>query len=106
MKPSSVRPLCDLEDRVFRQMMEPFDPTESEDEQGVTNRESSAENPEENPGDGEEEAVRPKTRAPPKQPSAEEVENHMVTHLPFRDWCPHCVRGKSGSKPHRNTQQQ
>ena len=88
---------------MFRKMIEPFDPTESEDEQRVTNRENNEENPE-NLGEGGEEAVRPKTRALPKQPSAEEVENHMVTHLPFRDWCPHCVRGKSGSKPHRNTQ--
>ena len=95
----SVRPIHDLEERVFRDMMEPFDPTESEAEQGVTAGEGEMENPEmENP---EEEAVRPKTKAPPKQPSAEEVENHMVTHLPFRDWCPHCVRGKSGSKPHK-----
>ena len=89
---------------VFRNMLEPFDPAEYEEEQGVTNNGSSTENPEENPEEREEEAFRPKTRAPPKQPSAEEVEKHMVTHLPFRDWCPHCVRGKSGSKPHRNTQ--
>ena len=24
----------------------------------------------------------------------------MATHIPFRDWCPHCVRGKSKSEPH------
>ena len=57
---------------MFRSMLEPFDPTESEEEQGVTNNEGSAENPEENPEEREEEAVRPKTRAPPKQPSAED----------------------------------
>ena len=70
----------------------------------MTNGERGAENPESDTENPEEEAIRPKTRAPPKQPSAEEVENHMVSHLPFRDWCPHCLRGKSGSKPHRNTQ--
>ena len=89
---------------MFRDMMEPFDPTESEAEQGVTNRGDEEGNPESVAANPEEEAVRPKAKAPPRQPSAEEVENHMVTHLPFRDWCPHCVRGKSGSKPHRNTQ--
>ena len=81
----SVRPIHDLEERVFRDMLEPFDPTESEDEQAVTNSGNCAENPEENPEEREGEAVQPKTRAPPKQPSKEEVENHMVTHLPFRD---------------------
>ena len=24
----------------------------------------------------------------------------MVTHLPFRTWCPHCVRGQSHGKQH------
>ena len=96
MKHSSVRPIHDLEDGVFRAILEPFDPAEDENEQGVTNREKGAENPESDTENPEEEAIRPKTRASPKQPSAEEVENHMVTHLPFRDWCPHCVRGKSG----------
>ena len=63
-----------MEARVFRDMLEPFDPAEEETEQGVTDETEGAENP-------EQEAVRPKTRAPPKQPSAEEVENHMVTAL-------------------------
>ena len=35
------------------------------------------------------------------KPSKKEVEEHMITHIPFRDWCPHCVRGKSKSVPHR-----
>ena len=39
----------------------------------------------------------------PAKPSKEEVDEHMLTHLPFRSWCPHCVRGKSKGKPHRKT---
>ena len=31
----------------------------------------------------------------------EEVEEHMVTHIPFRDWCAYCVKGKRKSQPHR-----
>ena len=27
------------------------------------------------------------------KPSKEEWENHMRTHIPYRKWCPHCVRG-------------
>ena len=27
----------------------------------------------------------------PARPSEAEVAEHSLTHLPFRDWCPHCV---------------
>ena len=30
-----------------------------------------------------------------------EVEQHNVTHLPFRAWCPACVEGKARERPHR-----
>ena len=39
--------------------------------------------------------------ADPKLPSAEEVEAHNLTHLPYRSWCPHCVRGKGKTMDHR-----
>ena len=39
--------------------------------------------------------------ADPKLPSAEEVETHNLTHLPYRSWCPHCVRGKGKTMDHR-----
>ena len=29
----------------------------------------------------------------------------MLTHLPFRSWCPHGARGKSKGKPHKGQQQ-
>ena len=28
------------------------------------------------------------------QPSQQEWDDHQITHIPFRKWCPHCVRGK------------
>ena len=34
------------------------------------------------------------------RPPQDEVNRHMITHLPFRSWCPHCVRGKSHGKHH------
>ena len=37
----------------------------------------------------------------PIEPSKEEVDEHMLTHLPFRSWCPHCVRGRAVNAPHR-----
>ena len=39
----------------------------------------------------------------PQMPSKEEVDKHNLTHIPFRSWCPHCVRGKSVSKYHKKT---
>ena len=27
----------------------------------------------------------------PKEPSAEERREHELTHLPYRNWCKHCV---------------
>ena len=28
----------------------------------------------------------------PRLPSQKEVGEHNFTHLPYRNWCPHCVR--------------
>ena len=42
----------------------------------------------------------------PVRPSQSEVNSHMITHLPYRSWCPHCVRGKSKGKPHHKVAQE
>ncbi len=36
----------------------------------------------------------------PLQPSLEEKDHHDLTHLPFRSWCRHCVRGKGRAADH------
>ena len=36
-----------------------------------------------------------KTTRIPWKPSAEEIEEHRVSHHPFKDWCEFCVRGKA-----------
>ncbi len=43
------------------------------------------------------------TRRPPEvyQPTAKELEDHRVDHLPYRNWCPWCVRGKANGQLHR-----
>ena len=43
----------------------------------------------------EDEAELPKTIKFDNRPSEEEVRIHNRTHLPYRSWCPHCVRGKA-----------
>ena len=37
----------------------------------------------------------------PKLPSREEIEKHNLTHLPFRDWCPICVKAKGREMDHK-----
>ena len=44
----------------------------------------------------------PKALATPSKPSQAEVEAHDAAgHVPFRSWCPHCVRGRGIDTPHR-----
>ena len=48
------------------------------------------------------EDVRPmKAESTPKTPSPEEYRVHRLTHLPYRSWCPHCVRAKKRNPPHK-----
>jgi hypothetical protein len=37
----------------------------------------------------------------PMMPSAEERREHEMTHLPFRSWCRHCLRGRGKEEPCR-----
>ena len=37
----------------------------------------------------------------PRLPSQNEVDEHNLTHLPYRNWCPHCVRGRGKDLDHR-----
>ena len=41
----------------------------------------------------------------PTLPSLQEVQQHRLTHRPFRAWCPHCVRGKSREDRHMTSRQ-
>ena len=37
---------------------------------------------------------RPMKKTGPREPTREEKEDHETLHIPFRDWCRHCVRGR------------
>ena len=52
------------------------------------------------------EAVKAKTVRYDPRPSELEVEEHNITHLPYRSWCPHCVRGKAPAGQHRKRNKQ
>jgi hypothetical protein len=48
-----------------------------------------------------EEVVRPRARKAPGEPTQEEIDERNVDHGVFREWCPHCVKGKELSYGHR-----
>ena len=50
--------------------------------------------------DGEE-ATEARGRRAPRGPTQAEREAHELTHLPYRAWRSHCVRGCGGKTPHR-----
>ena len=37
----------------------------------------------------------------PRLPTEEEKKIHDLTHIPYRNWCPHCVRGRGKDLDHR-----
>ena len=53
-----------------------------------------------------EEAKKPEVLRDPGAPTPREVEEHNVTHLPFRSWCPHCVSGKAQYRHHKQREGQ
>ena len=42
-----------------------------------------------------------KTRRSPNTPIRAEKEEHEATHIPFRSWCPYCVKGRGRNTPHK-----
>ena len=78
----------DMEDGIFRHMVEPFEP---EDMEPVEEVQVEAEVP-------EPEAVAPRG---PGEASPEEVEQHQLRgHVTPAPWCPHCAAGKGRDGPH------
>jgi hypothetical protein len=65
-------------------------------EMEVHDKEANAEDPNREYG---QRPVRP--LLDPKLPGEAEVRQHNLTHMPFRNWCPHCVRGRGKEMEHR-----
>ena len=47
------------------------------------------------------EAIKPKIKPDPRLPSRAEIEEHNVSHLPYRNWCPVCIKAKGKDMDHR-----
>ena len=56
--------------------------------------------------DEETEIVIPENGRIPKTPSLEEYTKHQITHYPFQEWCPICVKNAAKNKPHKKTNNQ
>ena len=81
-----------------------LDPSDEADEADDVPPESRAERDwyaAEQAGQGEEEAQVPLAVKAPRLPSAREIEEHNLTHCPFRSWCPHCIKGQAKDDAHR-----
>ena len=50
----------------------------------------------------DDEGQAPNVLACPGQPTKEERRRHNCTHIPYRAWCDHCVRGRGRSRAARN----
>ena len=55
---------------------------------------------EESEGDDVEEGQRAVARKAPDTPSEQEVEDHNLTHIPYRPWCLACVAGQGRTDYH------
>ena len=52
----------------------------------------------------DEETREPKKVHNPVLPSRAEMEQHMLTHVPFRSWCEHCVKGRGEGMRHQKVE--
>ena len=53
----------------------------------------------------EEEESPPRKVRDPGEPSQQELEEHRIDHIPYRSWCPYCVRGRGTGTQHRRVKE-
>jgi len=95
MKPNETQPVRPNND------LQPIEDDESEKESKGKSDEIDRESDNEDDDiKAEEEGVKHKEVRPPGEPSKSEVEHHEMTHIPYRSWCAHCVRGRGKSAHH------
>ena len=56
-------------------------------------------------GDGEQEVRQPRPYKDSGQPSIKEVQDHNLTHILFRTWRKHCLRGRAKAAPHHKKEE-
>ena len=75
---------------------------ESEDEEGRKKAPEDAKERVAAPNEDESDEVGRKVKSAPvpREPTQAEVDEHELTHVPFRSWCVHCQRGKARRRRH------
>ncbi len=58
--------------------------------------------PRKSEGDACDEETSSKSLRAPMRPTQQMIDDHSVSHLPFRSWCPACVRGRAKCVPHHD----
>ena len=53
--------------------------------------------------ESDEEFLEPKEPVAPPAPTAAEWIEHQITHMPYKAWCPICVKNAATNNPHRMT---
>ena len=82
-----------VSENAYEEMIAAEEGEEEEEERGEEKEENARE---------EEEGRAPVSRRGPAAPSKQEMEEHMATQIPFRDWCFHCMAGRGRNDPHRS----
>ena len=95
-----VRPNSDLNSKEKGHIEKNEEDEKEEGEEGEEENEEDEDKDEEQ-NEEEQEGARVKVQRKPEEPSKQEREEHEITHIPFRTWCRHCVRGKSKDSQHR-----
>ena len=95
---SSAQPLSTLQKYALVQDL--MGPVGQEEPEGAVAEPADAEPAE--AAEAAEPERKPRVVPAPQRPTAEEVLEHNVTHMPYRPWCPHCVKGRSVEDPHKS----
>ena len=90
----------ELFNEVFEEELDSGDVVEAEDVEAELPGEQPAA-AEGQGGEQEEEGQRPRQRPAPEAPSRAEVEEHELTHIPYRAWCRHCRAARGREDCHR-----
>ena len=56
--------------------------------------------------DGPEEGMPAKGVTSPEQPTETEIQEHCLTHIPYRHWCIHCVRANAINDAHNDVSEE
>ena len=86
---------------MWERVLEPFDQDKEENKDSEEIEKMEGDMWETAFGQGTQEGERAKVVREGYSPTQKEIDEHIVSHLPFRAWCRHCVKGKAKGLPHR-----